>query len=140
MLFNPATDCKIISVEAAAAAGTTDLTSDVVDCEGYETVTFIAAIGTITSGAVTSLVGYTHTADAASGSAVTGATVTIADTDSGKLAVLTMQKPQKRYAYAVLDRGTQNAVHDRMICILSNPTKAPTSHGSNVITPVTVTA
>lgn len=134
-MHNFTTSNKLIRVEAGAVAGTSDLTSDVVDMQGYDTATFLWSVGAITSGAVTSLNIYGHTANAASGALITGATVTIADTDDDKVAVCEVTNPTKRYIYAVLDRGTQNAVSDGCICILSNGKGKPATHGTGIIEP-----
>ncbi|MCC6311189.1 MAG: hypothetical protein IT345_09780 [Trueperaceae bacterium] len=100
----------------AVAAGTGDLESDIIDMAGYEGIRFILAVGTITSGAVTSCKVQQNTANSSSGMAdLLGTSQTIADSDSDQLVVTEIYRPRERYVRMVVDRGTQNAVIDGLI-------------------------
>jgi len=99
----------ITATEGAAA--TTDINGAIVDLAGYNGLQAIVTFGAITSGAVTSVKMQVGDNSALSDAAdVTGLSVTVADDDDGKVFVLDLVKPLKRYARVVVDRATQNAV------------------------------
>lgn len=101
---------------APVAAGSADVTdSYVVDMQGFEGVRFTVSFGTLTSGAVTSIraqqaAAKTSATALTSGADIAGSSVAVADTESNKLFVLDIYKPQKRYVQLVIKRATQNAV------------------------------
>ena len=102
---------KLDRVEAATAAGTTDIESAIVDMAGYEGVVFFTTFGTITSGAVTSIKVQQNTANSTSGMAdLTGTGITVADDDDGQTFAIEVYRPREQYLQCVVDRGTQNAV------------------------------
>ena len=130
-------NCAIDYVEAAATAATTTLTTDVLDMQGYDGVTFIAALGDVSDTSVLSLAVYEHTANAASGTAISGATAGAtagaSDYDS-KLLIVDVQKPSKRYVYATLARGTANAVVNGITAIrYKGSHSCPVTQGSTVM-------
>jgi hypothetical protein len=99
----------ITATEGAAAS--TDISGAIVDLAGYNGLQAIVTFGAITSGAVTSIKMQVSDNSALSDAAdVTGLSVTVADDDDGKVFVLDLVKPLKRYARVVVDRGTQDAV------------------------------
>lgn len=137
MSFSLAKNTKLIRVENAAAAGTSDLTSDAIDTAGFEGCALFFAFGTITSGAVTSCKVQQSTASDLSGAAdLEGSAVTVADTDDNKIVMIDIKHPRERYLCGIIDRGTQNAVVDGIWALLYNPRVAPTTHDSTtVVTP-----
>lgn len=99
----------ITATEGAAAS--TDISGAIVDLAGYNGLQAIVTFGAITSGAVTSIKMQVSDNSALSDAAdVTGLSVTVADDDDGKVFVLDLVKPLKRYARVVVDRATQDAV------------------------------
>lgn len=129
-------DCAIDYVEAAATAGQTALTGDVLDMSGWENVCFIAIFGDVTDTAVLTLAAYDHTANAASGSAITGASATFTagatNADSAML-IVDVRQPQKRYVYPYLTRTTANAVVNGILAIRYNGSKLPVTQGATVL-------
>ena len=125
---------KTIRVENAAVAGTTDVTSDAVDTQGFDGARFIWIVGDVTSGATLQAVLYYDTNDDASGGTaqVTGTAITAGASDyDNEMICVDAYRPKGRYVYSVLDRGTQNAVVDACICELYNFRNAPvTQHAS----------
>ena len=94
----------------AGAAGTTDIEGSIIDTAGFEGVAFIAQLGAIVSGAVTSLkVKVGDAANLSDAADVDGLTLTVADTDDDDIKVLDYRRPSGRYVRLVCDRGTQNA-------------------------------
>lgn len=127
MLLELLTQAGFARVMNAVAAGTTSQNSSGVDCSGAESVTFIAAFGTITAGAVTSIKvqasdddGSTDTYDD-----LAGTSVTVADDQDNKIAIISISRPRKKWARLVVVRGTQNAVIDGVFSIVTNPRKVP---------------
>ena len=128
-----ATDHKIsqCSTVTAGAAATTDIDATSVDMSGFEQVTFVVPIGTIVSGAVTSIKAQ-GSSNNSSFSDLAGTSQTIADTDADKTFYVNVVKPSYRYVRLVVDRGTQNATVGGIIAIQSNPKTLPVSHGTSV--------
>lgn len=100
---------KVDGTNYTLVAGTTDVTSEVIDTAGFEGVRIVAVMGTITTGAVTSA-SLVHGATSSPTDAVEGSAQTIADTKSNNCFVWDVYRPTKRYLKFSLDRGTQNAV------------------------------
>ena len=114
-------------------AGTTDVTSGIVDTLGFYGVRFIYAMGTITTGAVTSFKVQQGDIAAMSDAAdLAGSNVVIADTMSNKLAISEIYRPMNRYVRALLDRGTQNAVVNALIVELFEPQFRPVTQDASV--------
>lgn len=127
----------IRSVNGDAAAGTTDVNCTGVEMASANGVVFIAAIGTITATAVTSLKAQDSDDDSTYAD-ITGASVTIADTDDDKLAILDVKNiNRKKYIRCVVDRGTANAVVEQVVAIRYNVPEGVTDHAT-VIAPVSV--
>lgn len=125
-------NCAFDRVSNAVAAGTTDINSTGVDMEGYDAVTFGVLFGTITGSAVTSIQ-IDHSDDNSSYNGVAGSKVTVADTNSNKMAFTETVRPLKRYCRCTVDRGTANAVVDGIFAIRSRGRKAPVTQGSTVL-------
>ena len=127
---------KIVRVMNAVAAGTTSQNGSSVDMQGFNTVTFIAAFGTLTDTAVTGIKAQQSSDDGSSDTFadLEGTAKAIADTDDNKLLVLEIVKPRERYVRPVITRGTANAVIDSVIAILSNkgPGKLPITEDATV--------
>lgn len=129
---------KISRVSNAAAAGTSDINCTSVDMSGFDSVTFVAAFGTLTATQVT-LLKLEGSDDNSSFSAITSSsTAAMADGDSNKLLAATVQRPAYRYIRAVIDRGTANAVVDGVIAFQQAARDIPTTHSSTVSATVTV--
>ena len=128
-------DVKISSAvtPTAGAAGTDDINGTTLDMSGFEGVLVVVRMGTITSGAVTSIKMQQDT-DSAMGTAadLTGTSQTIADTDDEKTYYIDLHNPEERYVRLVVDRGTQNAVVSSAHYIQYGAKAKPTSQGSNV--------
>lgn len=127
---------EFVRVMNAVAAGTTSQNSTGVNCEGADAVTFIAAFGTITSGAVTSIKAQQSSDDGSADdySDIAGSSCTVADDQDNKIAVLEIVRPLKKYVRLVVVRGTQNAVIDGVFAVATHARKVPVSQGSTVIT------
>lgn len=122
---------KLSIVEAPAVAGTSTLTTDILDMTGYDSVAFIALLGDVTSGSVLALqVLGNDTNDTVSpttyAAAVAGLTAGASDADN-KAIIVDVQKPRDKYVYATLARGTQNAVVNGILAYQYNKHQKPFS-------------
>jgi hypothetical protein len=132
-MFNLARNVKITRVLNAAAAGQTVQNGAVIDMANYEGVVFIAAFGTLASGAVTGLKAQqglqSNLSDAAD---LAGTALAIADTADNKLLVLDVFRPAKRYVRAVVTRGTADAVIAGVVAIQYGTRVLPATQDSTV--------
>lgn len=135
--MNLSKDIKITVVEAAAAAGQTELTSDVLDMQGWAGVMFVALTGDVTTSCVLTLTAKGNSANSTSSpTPVTqgSATFTAGDTDAdSKVLIVDVYEPQMRYVFASLTRTAANAVVGGIIAIQYQPDSKPTSQSASVI-------
>lgn len=129
---------KVSVVEAAAAAAQTDLTTDVLDMQGFEGVMYLALLGDVTSGSVLTLTAKGNSADSVSSptpvtqKATDAFTAGASDADS-KILMVDVYKPTLRYQFAILSRTTQNAVVGGIIAIQYGAGLKPTAQHASVI-------
>lgn len=135
-MFNMLKDAKFVVVEASATAGTSTLTTDVVDMAGFDSVAFVAHLGDVTDTSALALTVYTNdtnntttpTATACAAAFTAGAS----DADN-KLLIADAHRPRQRYVYATLERGTANAVLNGIVAILYNAHDKPVTQSSSVV-------
>lgn len=110
--------CKTTRVENSAVAGTSDLTTDILDMQGFDGVRFVALLGDVTSGSALRMRVWQNSANSTSGATELACTASFtagaSDADN-KLLACDVLRPTERYVYAVLERDTQNAVVDGII-------------------------
>lgn len=114
-----------------AAGTTTPQNSTGVEMTDGESVTFVALMGTITSGAVTAM----HAEGSNNGSDwvdLEGSALAIPDTGSDKAFALEVVRPLHKHVRAVITRGTQNAAIDGMFAFKTHLRKTPTAHDTTV--------
>jgi hypothetical protein len=137
-MLNFLKDAKILAVENAAAAGTSLLTTEVVDMQGFDSVCFVVKLGDVTDTCELTLTAKTNTADSTSSPAPTVLSDTVtftagaSDADN-KLLMLDLHKPRDRYVFATLARATANAVVDGIFAILYNAHERPVTQDASVI-------
>lgn len=132
MELSLAQNAAIDRVSNAVAAGTTAVNSSPVDMQGFESVAFITAFGTISSGAVTSTQ-IEHSADGTTWNPVEGSKVTVPDTASNKVAINEAVRPTLRYIRLTVNRGTANAVIDGIVAVRTRARKSPTTQGTTIV-------
>lgn len=129
---------KVSVVEAAAAAAQTDLTTDVLDMQGFEGVMYLALLGDVTSGSVLTLTAKGNSANSVSSptpvtqKATDAFTAGASDADS-KILMVDVYKPTLRYQFAILSRTAQNAVVGGIIAIQYGAGLKPTTQHASVI-------
>lgn len=136
MHMNLLKDVLIKRVENAASAAQTEVVTDVVDTQGYQSIAFIALLGDVTDGSVLTLTGKTNDEDSTSGAETLDETATFtagaSDADN-KLLILDLHQPRQRYVFASLTRTSANAVVDGVIAILYNGRELPEALDASVI-------
>lgn len=141
MLIDLIKESLVTRVSNAVAAGTSSVNCTSVDmatAPGFDTVTFIAFLGTLTATQVTSLK-LQHSDDNSTFTDVTsGGTSAMADGDSNKMLIATYKKPSKRYVRVVVVRGTANAVIDAVVALQYNAKSVNTTQSSGVSASVAV--
>jgi hypothetical protein len=129
------TKISILTTTTLGAAGTSTITSSALNMAGFDGVLFLVPLGTIVSGAVTSLKIQQSSDDGSSDdyTDVAGTAQTIADTDDDKCLYVDMQRPGKQYLKLIVSRATQNATIGGIFAIQYQKRSLGTaSHGSNV--------
>ena len=136
-MFSLLKDCKISLVKVRQTAATTEILSDTVDMQGYDSVAFIAITGDVDNTSVLTLTVKSNATDTTTGGTTekagtaTTATATSADT---KLIIVDVLRPSLRYVFASLTRTTANAVVEGMLAIQYNAKSMPVTQGSSVLT------
>ena len=136
MLLPPT--CNLVDVVdvrrviAPTAAGTTDVNGTGINMSAAEGVLFVVGFGTITSGAVTSVIAEESDNDS-DYTAITGASVTVADDDDNLIAVLDVRNFSKKYVRCTVDRATQNAVVDLGVAVIYGNHATPITQGATVL-------
>lgn len=131
-------DVLFTVVENPAAAGTTDLTSDVLDMAGFEAVSFICPIVDSTNTGTIRLLVYQNSANSTSSPTPvlisTGTTVTYTADDShnNKILITEVVKPTMRYVYCVVDLGTANTATGAVIAAQYGALKSPVTQPASV--------
>lgn len=125
---------KVTIVSAPVVAGTSDVECSSVDMAGYEYVSFLAAFGTITTNAVTSVKIQQSSDDGVADgwSDLEGTGLTVADSYDSKCVMAEVRRPTKRYVRCVVDRGTQNAVVDLVLAFQYGATESPATQPASV--------
>lgn len=126
---------KIVRVSSSTSAGTSDVTTSVVDMTGYDEVTFVAHLGTVVDAAVITLTTKMNTANSTSGATTitNGASTALTASTSSNLDIaVNVAKPTQRYVFAVLTRATQNVTVQCIDAILSKATGVPVTQGSTM--------
>lgn len=128
---------KTILVELYAAAGTSTLTSDVVDMAGFRSARAIAMLDDVSDTSVLTLTLKSNSANSTSSptpatesSATFTASATSAD---GKTLIVDVSKPTGRYVFATLERATANAVVCGILIELYEPYSLPVTADANVV-------
>jgi len=131
---NLSKDAKISRVSNAVAAGVTTVTSDAIDMQGFESVTFVVAFGAIVAGAVTSVKVQQSSDDGASDAYadLEATSVTVADDDDNGLVYIEVVRPRERYLKCLVLRATQNSTVDGIIAVQTCPRELPVTHATGV--------
>lgn len=124
--FSMLKDAKWTKIESTAAAGTSTLTTDVLDMTGYDSIFVLASLGTIVDAAVPTLAVLGNTTNSASGGTSLADATFTASTSSGISLGVEVHVPSAyRYVYATLVRATQNVTLDAIWAVQFNAREVP---------------
>jgi hypothetical protein len=124
---------QIAITPADGTASTDDALGAIVDMSGFDGVMAVVHMGTIASGAVTSLKWQQGEASNMSDAAdLLASGQPIYDDDDNKVFYTDLLRPRERYVRLVIDRGSQNAVVASAVYFKYRARKRPVTHGSNV--------
>ena len=127
--MNATKNMKLIKVLAAAAAGTTTLTTDPVDTQGFEGVMFFGSIATVNP-ATYADVRQGDAADMSDGDALRGARV--APGDNGDSFCIDILRPEARYVDVQIARNVSTATGDVYALLYGSVRKSPVSQGATI--------
>lgn len=127
--MNLSKNAKVVLAKAAQGSAGTDVTSDIIDTEGYEGVMFVGTVATVNAANFAKVqqgqqVGGGDMADLAGTKVVPG--------DDGDSFLIDVYRPTERYVRCVVDRGGANTATGDIYAILYGPRKAPVSHGTTI--------
>lgn len=127
--MNLSKNVKVLLAKAAAASGTTAVTTDVIDTQGFEGVMFVGSIATKDAGNYAN-VQQGKASDMSDAADLLDTKVTPGT--NGHSFLIDVYRPQERYVQAVITRGQATATGD-VYAVLYGPRVAPTSHGSTIL-------
>lgn len=134
MAFSIVKDSKCTMCLTAVAAGSDAQYTSIIDTQNFESCTFLASFGTITSGAVTSVSIQQDDANATAGMTdLLGSGYTVADTNDDMGVIVEVIKPTKRYLRLKISRATQNAVINCVWAIQTGARLTATTHDSTTV-------
>lgn len=116
---------KLVKVADHTAAGTSDVTSSIVDTAGFDGVVFFTSLGT--ANATNAIKVQQNTANQTTGMAdLAGTSVTSGSSDEDL--IVEIHKPQERYLQVVVERGASSTCESIWAC-LYNGTVSPSTSG-----------
>jgi hypothetical protein len=127
------TSVKTTRVSNAVAAGTSLVTSSIVDTQGYDTTRFEVLLGSITTGGNLRIhVQQGSQANLSDAEELEGY-VDLTDTDDNKVAILEVIRPSRRYLRVRVTRGIQNSVIDGILALQYSARNMPTTDDVSTI-------
>lgn len=130
----PSSKRTVLYTPQAAASST--LTGAVIDMQGFENIVFETLVGAVTAGQTlgTIKVQAGNVANGSDMADLAGATLTIADADTGKLEVIEVSRPTGfRYVRLVLTRNSQAAAISSVVYTQYHSHKQPESDDATTV-------
>lgn len=128
MTQNLSFNSKLIMVKAGQATGTSTLTTDPIDTQGFEGVMIFGTVATVNAG------NYAKAREGAASNMSDGADLIntkIVPTVNGNTFLIDIQRPVKRYVDSQIVRGVTTVTGD-VYALLYGPHKMPTSQGATI--------
>jgi len=126
---NATKNMKLIKVLAGAAAGTTTLTTDPIDTQGFEGVMIFGSIATVNAGNRADA-RQGKVADMSDGAALLDARVVPGD--NGDSFCIDILRPEERYVDVQITRTVSTATGDVYALLYGSVRKAPVSQGATI--------
>ena len=134
---------KLTTIQAAVAAGSTDVETSEVDTSGYEGVLLLGMVTPASSQSTCKLSAQSAASTTATFVTIEGSSAEYAAGPTSRINILAsdVYKPVDRYVRAYVTRGTSNTAIEGVAAILYGPKKAPvTSTSSDTYLARTVSA
>lgn len=109
---------KLIKVKDHTAAGTSDVTTDIVDTAGFQGVVFLTSFST--ANATNTIKVQQHTANQTTGMADLAST-SVTSGSSDEDVIVEIHKPQERYVQAVVSRGASTTCESIWALLYDGP-------------------
>lgn len=128
-------EVKTTRVSNAVAAGTSTINATGVSQVGFKHIQFEVHFGTITTNAVTSVEIHESSDDGSTDAytAVADSNVSVADDKDNKIVIIELLDTQEKWYRVVVNRATQNAVVDTIVCHQSGATAVPITDSSTTL-------
>jgi hypothetical protein len=127
--MNATKNMKLIKVKAGAASGTTTLTTDTIDTQGFEGVMIFGSIATVDAG------NYAKARQGADSGMSDGADLEgtkIAPGDNGDSFCIDILRPTERYVDVVITRTVATVTGDVYALLYGSVRKAPVTQGATI--------
>ncbi len=131
---------KLMRIASSASGATNVITSDIVDTDGFDSLTIFAALGAITATGSMTMTIEQNTANSTTGmAALSGASASADDADDELMVAIEIYRPRERYVQAVCTPGTDaNCEIDGVFAILRDPVRVPTSQSTSHVADFTI--
>ncbi len=127
--MNLSKNTKVVLALAGQVTGTTTLTTNPIDVQGFEGVMFVGSLAAVNAGNFAKA-RQGQQSNMSDGADLANTKVTpVANGDSF---LIDIYKPQERYVDVQIVRGGLTTVTGDVYAILYGPRKAPTAHGSTI--------
>ena len=126
--MNLSKNTKVILALAGQATGTTTLTTNPIDTQGFEGVMFVGSLASANAG------NFAKARQGQQSNMSDGADLAntkVVPVTNGDSFLIDVYKPQERYVDVQIVRGVTTVTGD-VYAILYGPRKAPTAHGSTI--------
>lgn len=127
--MNLSKNTKLILVKAASAAGTSAVTTDTIDTQGFEGVMIFGSIATVNAG------NYAKARQGAASDMSDGADLEGTKNvpgDNGDSFLIDITRPRERYVDVVVTRGVSTALGEIYALLYGPVRKAPTTQGATI--------
>lgn len=120
---------KVVLALAAQATGTSTLTTNTIDTQGFEGVMFVGSLGSANAG------NFAKARQGQQSNMSDGADLIntkVVPANNGDSFLLDINRPQERYVDLQIVRGGLTTITGDIYAILYGPRKAPTTHGATI--------
>lgn len=125
---------KLVRISSSVAAGTEVTTSDIVDTDGFDSITIFTALGSMASSSSAVMTIEQNTANSTTGMSDIGVSVSADAGDDERIIAAEIYRPRERYLQAVVTPGTSgNAEIDGIFAVLRDPQEIPVSQSTTYI-------
>jgi len=129
MIMNMSKNCKLIKVKDGQTTGTSTITTDTIDTQGFECVAIFGTIATVNAG------NYAKARQGAASNMSDGADLAgtkIVPGTNGNSFLIDLHRPTKRYVDVQVVRAGATTILGDIYALLCCPRKLPVTQGSTI--------